>query len=78
MRLFQHQSGDGANQTKKRLPIRLIYFEEFHSVDLAFYAEKQVQAWSRSKKEALISGMTEELRRLAECMNETHWRNFNK
>lgn len=53
-RLKQHQSGEGANHTKKRLPVELIYFEEFDRIDTAFYREKQVQKWSRAKKEALI------------------------
>jgi len=55
-RFFQHQSGLGANHTKKRLPVKLVYFEEFDRIDLAFYREKQVQGWSRKKKEALING----------------------
>ena len=48
-RIQQHQSGEGANHTKKYLPVRLIYFEEFKRIDEAFYREKQVQNWSRKK-----------------------------
>ena len=55
-RLQQHQNGVGANHTKKRLPVKLVYFEVFQRIDEAFYREKQVQGWSRSKKEALING----------------------
>ncbi|MCD6178374.1 MAG: hypothetical protein J7K39_00570, partial [Bacteroidales bacterium] len=40
----------------KRLPVELVYFEEFERIDKAFYREKQVQGWSRKKKEALIKG----------------------
>lgn len=57
------------------LPWRLIYFEEFQRVDESFYREKQVQGWSRKTKEALINGFSEELRNLAECMNEIHYKN---
>ena len=53
-RIDEHQNGNGANHTKKRLPIQLVYFEEFERIDLAFNREKQVQKWSRIKKEALI------------------------
>lgn len=53
-RIEEHQNGNGANHTKKRLPIELVYFEEFERIDLAFNREKQVQKWSRIKKEALI------------------------
>ncbi len=64
-RIQQHQLGEGSNHTKKRLPIRLIYFEEYDRIDLAFYREKQVQGWSRRKKEALINGEQELLPTLA-------------
>jgi putative endonuclease len=64
-RIIQHQSGRGANHTKKRLPVELIYFEEYPKIHLAFYREKQVQGWSRAKKEALISGNNQILPKLA-------------
>lgn len=53
-RINEHQNGNGANHTKKRLPVELVYFEEFDRIDLAFNREKQIQKWSRIKKEALI------------------------
>lgn len=71
LRLTQHQNGTGANHTAKRLPVELVYFEEFNRIDEAFYREKQVQGWSRKKKEALIAGMPEKLHELAKCLNET-------
>ena len=77
LRLAQHQAGEGANHTKKRLPVKLVYYEEYQRIDEAFYREKQVQGWSRKKKEALINGMSDELKKLAECMNETHYKNYN-
>jgi len=77
-RFAQHQNGEGANHTKKRLPVKLVYFEEYDRVQDAFYREKQVQGWSRKKKQALINGMTDELHKLAECMNETHYKNYEK
>ena len=65
LRLKQHQSGEGANHTKKRLPVKLVYYEEYQRIDEAFYREKQVQGWRRSKKEALIHGKPELLPKLA-------------
>lgn len=65
LRLEQHQIGIGANHTKKRLPVKLIYFEEFQRIDSAFYREKQVQGWSRKKKEALVNRNTMDLRSLS-------------
>ena len=76
LRLQQHHCGEGANHTKKRLPVQLIYYEEFERVQDAFYREKQVQGWGRKKKEALIKAMSEELHRLAACRNETHFKNY--
>ena len=63
-RLQQHQNGEGANYTKKHLPVKLVYFEEFQRIDDAFYREKQVQGWSRKKKEALINGCFDKHRHL--------------
>jgi putative endonuclease len=54
-RLAEHESGEGANFTKKHLPVKLVYFEEYDRIDTAFYREKQIQGWSRAKKEALIN-----------------------
>lgn len=53
-RLIEHKNGKGANHTKKRLPVQLVYLEEFQRIDDAFYREKQIQGWNRQKKEALI------------------------
>jgi putative endonuclease len=64
-RLAQHQNGEGANHTKKRLPVKLVYYEEYSRIDDAFYREKQVQGWNRKKKEALIKGKPELLPKLA-------------
>ena len=77
-RLAQHMAGEGANHTKKRLPVKLVYMEEFGRIDHAFYREKQVQGWTRKKKEALIAHLPEKLHDLAKCLNETshiHFKN---
>ncbi|RXR19354.1 GIY-YIG nuclease family protein [Flavobacterium amnicola] len=55
-RITQHQNGEGANHTKKRLPVKLLYYEEYQRIEEAFYREKQVQGWSRKKKVTLIDG----------------------
>jgi len=51
---MQHQCGEGANFTKKHLPVELVYVEEHMNIRDAFNREKQLQGWSRVKKEALI------------------------
>ena len=55
-RYKEHQRGNGAIYTKKRLPVSLLYYEEYDRIDHAFYREKQIQGWSRKKKEALMNG----------------------
>ena len=60
-RVEQHLKGEGAVFTKKHLPVKLVYFEEFQSIEDAFCREKQVQGWSRKKKEALINGFYDKL-----------------
>ena len=64
-RLEEHRSGKGANHTKKHLPVELVYYEEFERVASAFYREKQIQGWSRKKKEALIQNRDNNLQLLS-------------
>ena len=64
-RIAEHQSERGANFTKSRLPVELVYFEEYERIDDAFYREKQVQRWSHNKKKALIEGNPKLLSQLA-------------
>src|SRR6188472_2284237 len=65
LRLEKHQRGEGANFTRKHLPVELVYFEMYDRIDVAFYREKQIQGWSRRKKEALINGRPDLLPELA-------------
>ena len=71
LRIREHQDGFGANFTRKHLPVKLVYFEEFKFVEEAFEREKQVQGWSRKKKEALIYGHEYDLPLFAKCKNKT-------
>lgn len=65
LRLSQHQQGIGAKFTKAHLPVELVYVEEHERIDDAFRREKQLQNWSRAKKEALIKGDIELLKKLS-------------
>ena len=69
LRLEQHFSGEGSNYTQKHRPIKLLYFEEFSEMSEAFYREKQIQGWSKKKKEALINGNYEKLPDLSKSKN---------
>jgi putative endonuclease len=65
LRIIQHQSGKGSRYTSGRLPVELVYGEEYDGVSDAYYREKQVQNWGRAKREALINGNLEALPPLA-------------
>jgi putative endonuclease len=69
-RLYQHQNGEGSNFTKKHLPVELVFLEEFDRIDDAFQREKQVQGWSRKKKEALIKMQYDRLPELSRNYRE--------
>jgi putative endonuclease len=58
------------------LPVKLVFSQEYERIDDAFYIEKQVQGWSRKKKEALIEGSYELLPDLSWCQNESHSQNM--
>ena len=60
-RLEQHLSGLGGAYTAKRQPVELVYVQEFERIDDAYQREKQVQGWSRAKREALIEGRFDDL-----------------
>ena len=64
-RVYQHQNGEGAKYTQRRLPVELVYSTEFDRIDDAFAWEKQVQNWSRAKRLALIEGRLEDLPKLS-------------
>jgi putative endonuclease len=64
-RIAEHQEGLGAKYTSRRLPVKLVYGEEYDRVADAYYREKQVQGWTRAKREALIKGEYETLPALA-------------
>ena len=38
-RVAEHQNGNGANYTKKKRPVKLVYFKEFASIQDAFLRE---------------------------------------
>ena len=49
-RFQQHQKGEGANHTKNRLPVKLVYVEEFNRIDKAFYREKMCRDGAGQRK----------------------------
>jgi len=56
LRLEQHNQGEGSNYTKRRLPVKLVYYETYEHVALAFNRESDLT----------------NLEFLAECQNTSH------
>jgi len=78
LRIREHQDGLGANFTHKHFPVKLVNFETYKEVAEAFEREKQLQGWSRKKKEALIYGHEDMLPALAACKNKSNHRLFRE
>jgi putative endonuclease len=64
-RMWEHENFRGANYTKKKGPVRLVYVENFERIDEAYEREKQIQGWSHAKKQALVENRQHELPALA-------------
>jgi len=77
-RLAQHAAGEGGQWTRSRLPVHLIFAQDFPSEHEAFLCERQIKGWSRAKKEALIRGDWDGLHdivKLERKTREAHRRN---
>ena len=64
-RIAEHQAGKGGGYTSTRLPVALVFSQEFPARDQALACERQVKGWSRKKKEAMMRGDWAEVSRLA-------------
>ena len=54
-RLTAHNSGKGAKYTRNRLPVTLVYYEEFQTKQDAMKREYAIKQLSRQEKAALIT-----------------------
>jgi len=62
-RLAEHQSGECGGWTSLRLPVTLIFLQNFQTRDEAFVAERKIKKWSHIKKTALIQSDWNQLKR---------------
>ena len=62
-RLYEHEHDLFTCYTSSRLPVRLVYSSEFPVREDALASERQIKRWSRRKKQALIDGDWQRLRR---------------
>ena len=75
-RVNEHQLGRFKGYTSARLPVELVYSQEFSDINDAINAERQIKKWGRKKKAALINGDFDLLHELAKCKNKTS--SYNK
>jgi predicted GIY-YIG superfamily endonuclease len=64
-RLEEHNSGKGAEHTRKYRPVHLVYTEPFDSESDAVLREIQIKSWSQAKKASLAAGDLQALKKLA-------------
>ena len=55
-RIAKHKVGAIEGYTSTKLPVRLVFSEEFPTREEALTCERQIKGWSRRKKEALMRG----------------------
>jgi len=72
VRLDQHHLGKGTKYSSTRLPVELVCLEEYDRIDEAYAREKQVQGWSRKKKEALIKSEYNKLPELSKNYTQSN------
>lgn len=71
-RLQEHNhSLNKTSYTYSRRPVKLVYHESFQNPNDAIAWEKRIKGWSRKKKEALIRGDFEELKKISNFKNNT-------
>ncbi len=58
-RIKDHNAGKGAKYTKSRLPVRLVYYEEFETKREALKREAAIKRLGRQEKLRLISRVRE-------------------
>jgi putative endonuclease len=64
-RIGEHNSGVFRGYTSSRLPVELVWHQDFQRLTDAIACERKLKGWRRAKKEALIRGDYEALRELA-------------
>jgi putative endonuclease len=69
-RSLEHKSGKIEDFTKKYHINRLVYYETFKYIGNAIAREKQIKAWTRAKRLALIKTLNPTWQELAEGWGE--------
>jgi Predicted endonuclease containing a URI domain len=65
VRIAQHKTDEIEGYTSTRLPVRLMFSEQFATREEALTCELQIKGWNRKKKEALMRRDWSEISQLA-------------
>jgi predicted GIY-YIG superfamily endonuclease len=76
-RIVEHQAGVSEGYTSTRLPVALMFSQDFSTRDEALACERQIKGWSRKKKEAMMRGDWSEVSRLAKSPSTSSGRTEN-
>jgi putative endonuclease len=68
-RIAEHESGMIAGFTADKLPVVLVWSQEFSTRFEALEAERRIKGWIRAKKMALIRGDWDKIAALARSKN---------
>ena len=66
-RLAQHQAGTASRYTRTRLPVTMIFLQEYPTSKEAYRTVRRIKQLPRKKKEALIRGEYSLLQHLADA-----------
>ena len=78
-RFSEHQQGENVTcYTFSRRPVELVYVEEFQNYNHAIDWEKQIKGWTHAKKEVLVQSNWKKLKKLSQCKNDSHSKNYRK
>ncbi len=61
-RVADHNNGTFLGYTASRLPVTLVWVDNFSTRDEAFAAERHIKSWSHMKKQAFIKADWEKLK----------------
>ena len=61
-RICEHSEGKGSIYTSKRLPIELVFLQDFQTKSESLEAERKLKNWNRIKKEIVIKKGWESLK----------------
>ena len=59
-RVMEHRTYDNKSFTSRYNCHKLVYYEEYSSIDEAITREKQIKSWSRNRKDKMIDVMNPE------------------